>query len=83
MWDLRKTYSRSKREPHPLYTLEYAGSSSCCGYISMQMSPYGERIYVSCLDGKIYAYHLVNPILKPGNTINILMMLQEPYIRGI
>ncbi|KAL7645101.1 UNVERIFIED_CONTAM: hypothetical protein RMT77_003479 [Armadillidium vulgare] len=62
IWDLRKTYSTRKRLPHSLWNLSLPTYS---GTTSMSLSPFKERIYVSCLNGKIYCFHITTPTIYP------------------
>ncbi|KAB7499457.1 Protein lethal(2)denticleless [Armadillidium nasatum] len=62
IWDLRKTYSTRKRLPHSLWNLSLPTYS---GTTSMSLSPFKERIYVSCLNGKIYCFHITAPTIYP------------------
>jgi denticleless len=58
VWDLRRNYSLSKKEPFPKYSLPYAGHSTFKGFTNLSIDNSGRRLYVNCMDNHIYCYNI-------------------------
>jgi denticleless len=58
IWDLRRNYSFSKKEPFPKYSLPYAGHSTFKGFTNLLIDNSGVRLYVNCMDNNIYCYNI-------------------------
>lgn len=65
VWDLRRCYSTLKREPVPKHTLQYAGRSTFKGFTNMIVDEYGSKLFVNCMDNKIYCYNTLTYDNRP------------------
>lgn len=67
-WDLRRYYTSHKREPCPLYTIPYPGTSAFTGYTNLLIDQAGVRLYANCVDNTIYCFdlasHSTTPVMK-------------------
>lgn len=70
VWDLRRNYSRYKKEPMPKYSLPYAGSSTFKGFTNITMDLDSYRLYVSCMDNTIYCYNVATYNPEPVQRYN-------------
>lgn len=58
VWDLRRNYTNSKKEPKPKHSIPYPGSSTYQGYSNLLIDSTGQRLYVNCMDHNIYCFNL-------------------------
>ncbi|XP_011292610.1 protein lethal(2)denticleless [Musca domestica] len=65
VWDLRRNYSTYKKEPHPKYSLPYAGTSTFKGFTNLIVDESGCRLFANCMDNTIYCYNLHSYSPKP------------------
>ncbi|XP_017472349.1 PREDICTED: protein lethal(2)denticleless [Rhagoletis zephyria] len=65
VWDLRRNYTAYKKEPHPKYSLPYAGTSTFKGFTNLIVDESGSRLFANCMDNTIYAYNLCSYSSKP------------------
>ncbi|CAH1403851.1 unnamed protein product [Nezara viridula] len=65
IWDMRKTYSYSKRLPQAKFVIPYSGTSGRNGYSSLSISPCRLRLYGNCIDNKLYCYNIGTYSEKP------------------
>ncbi|XP_073846875.1 WD40 domain-containing protein denticleless [Musca autumnalis] len=65
VWDLRRNYSTYKKEPHPKYSLPYAGTSTFKGFTNLIVDEPGCRLFANCMDNTIYCYNLHSYSPKP------------------
>lgn len=70
VWDLRRNYSRYRKEPMPKYSLPYAGSSTFKGFTNITMDLDRYRLYVSCMDNTIYCYNVATYNPEPVQRYN-------------
>lgn len=65
VWDLRRTYSTLKKEPIAKHNLPYAGNSACKGFTNLIVDDSGSKLYVNCMDSKIYCYNISSYSKEP------------------
>ncbi|CAG9579124.1 unnamed protein product [Danaus chrysippus] len=58
VWDLRKSYGAYRREPLPMHSIPYCGSSARNGYTNLIVDEAGVRLYASCMDDVIYCFNV-------------------------
>lgn len=58
VWDLRRNYTNSKKEPKPKHSIPYPGTSTHQGYSNLLIDSTGQKLYVNCMDHNIYCFNL-------------------------
>lgn len=58
VWDLRRNYTNSKKEPKPKHSIPYPGTSTYQGYSNLLIDSTGQKLYVNCMDHNIYCFNL-------------------------
>lgn len=74
VWDLRRNYSGYKKEPLPKHSIPYPGTSTLRGYTNLVLDSTGRKLYVNCMDHKIYCYNFgvydPQPIMTYSGSMN-------------
>lgn len=65
VWDLRKNYSAYKREPLPMHSIPYCGSSTRNGFTNLIVDESRTRLYASCMDNVIYCFNVATCTTLP------------------
>ncbi|KAF7277684.1 hypothetical protein GWI33_006584, partial [Rhynchophorus ferrugineus] len=65
IWDLRKYYNTSKKDPLPKYTIPYTGNTAKNGFSNLVLDRAGVKLYANCLDNTIYCYNVATYDSKP------------------
>lgn len=68
VWDMRKTYCISNKEPISKYRLPYGGTTSRFGFSNLLVDSSSTKLYANCVDNVIYCYNIATyceePIMK-------------------
>lgn len=68
IWDIRKHYTISKKEPMPKHIIPYVGKTAKNGFSNLLIDNAGIKLYANCLDNTIYCYNIATynnePVMK-------------------
>lgn len=74
VWDLRRNYTNSKKEPQPKHSIPYPGTSTYQGYSNLLIDSTGQKLYVNCMDHNIYCFnlgvHATQPLITYTGLVN-------------